>query len=54
MKKVTNYLYEKTGMYIDWDQLNQLPEIDSFIDIGVGRNGTPNFKKISQFKTCSY
>ena len=45
MKKVTNYLYEKTGMYIDWDQLNQLPEIDSFIDIGVGRNGTPNFYK---------
>ena len=43
MKKVTNYFYEKTGMFIDWDQLNKLPEIDAFIDIGVGRNGTPNF-----------
>ena len=45
MKKVKNYLYEETGMYIDWGQLNKLPEIDSFIDIGVGRNGTPNFYK---------
>lgn len=43
MKKITNYLYEKTGMYIDWDQLNQLPEINTFIDIGVGKNGTPTF-----------
>ena len=45
MKKVTNYFYEQTGMFIDWDQLNKLPEIDSLIDIGVGRNGTPNFYK---------
>ena len=35
--------YEKTGMYIDWDQLDKLPEIDVFIDIGVGPKGTPTF-----------
>lgn len=37
--------YEKTGMYIDWDQLDKLPEIDIFIDIGVGPKGTPTFWK---------
>ena len=43
MKKITKYLYEDTGMFIDWSQLNQLPEIDTFIDIGVGVDGTPEF-----------
>ena len=28
--------YEETGMYIDWQQLNRLPKIDTLIDIGVG------------------
>ena len=41
--------YTKTGMYIDWQQLNSLPEIDTFIDIGVGPKGTEDlydvFKK---------
>jgi FkbM family methyltransferase len=32
--------YEETGMYIDWDQLKNLPKIDTLIDIGVGENGT--------------
>tara|TARA_B100000579_G_scaffold318825_1_gene268364 strand:- start:67 stop:711 length:645 start_codon:yes stop_codon:yes gene_type:complete len=32
--------YEETGMYIDWQQLSKLPEIDTLIDIGVGENGT--------------
>ena len=32
--------YEKTGMYIDWQQLDRLPEIDTLIDIGVGVHGT--------------
>lgn len=32
--------YEETGMYIDWQQLNRLPKIDTLIDIGVGINGT--------------
>lgn len=32
--------YEETGMYIDWQQLNRLPEIDTLIDIGVGVYGT--------------
>ena len=32
--------YEKTGMYIDWQQLESLPEIDTFVDIGVGTQGT--------------
>ena len=41
MKKITKYLYEDTGMFIDWSQLDQLPEIDTLIDIGVGIDGTP-------------
>jgi len=32
--------YEETGMYIDWNQLNRLPKIDTLIDVGVGPNGT--------------
>ncbi len=39
MKK---YFYETTGMYIDWDQLKKLPEINTLIDIGVGDLGTPD------------
>ncbi len=36
--------YKKTGMYVDWDQISQLPNIDNFIDIGVG-SGTQNLWK---------
>ena len=32
--------YEETGMYIAWQQLDRLPEIDTLIDIGVGVHGT--------------
>ena len=32
--------YEETGMYIDWQQLDRLPEIDTLIDVGVGVHGT--------------
>ena len=35
--------YKKTGMYIDWEQIDKLPEIDIFIDIGIGPKGTPLF-----------
>ena len=42
MRKMTKF-YEKTGMYIDWDQLSNLPDIDTFVDIGVGPKGTPKF-----------
>lgn len=38
MKK---YFYETTGMYIDWPQIEKLSEIDTLIDIGVGKEGTP-------------
>ena len=38
MKK---YFYEKTGMYIDWPQIKRLPDIDTLIDVGVGKEGTP-------------
>ena len=38
MKK---YFYEETGMYIDWPQIDKLPEIGTLIDIGVGKEGTP-------------
>jgi len=37
------YFYKKTGLYIDWEQLNKLPEIDTLIDIGVGYDGSPDF-----------
>ena len=32
--------YKETGMYIDWQQLSKLPEIDTLIDIGVGTHGS--------------
>ena len=38
MKK---YFYEETGMYIDWPQIEKLPDIDTLIDVGVGQEGTP-------------
>ena len=39
---MTKKLYEKTGMFVDWSQLKNFPEIDTLIDIGVGPNGTPD------------
>jgi len=39
---MTKYFYEETGMYIDWKQLDRLPNIDTLIDIGVGPMGTPD------------
>ena len=39
---MTKYLYKETGMYIDWKQLKNLPDIDTFIDVGVGAEGTPD------------
>ena len=48
MKKL---FYEDTGMYIDWEQLNRLPKIDTLIDIGVGNRGTQNlYEKFSNEK----
>ena len=38
--------YTKTGMYIDWQQIESLPEIDTFIDIGVGPNGTEDLYRV--------
>ena len=35
-------IYETTGMFIDWTQLDNLPSIDTLIDIGVGSEGTPD------------
>ena len=40
--KFDKYFHEKTGLYIDWDQLKKLPDIDTLIDVGVGINGTPD------------
>ena len=42
---MTRYFYKETGMYVDWAQLESLPEIDTFIDIGVGPEGTPDLYK---------
>ncbi len=44
-------LYTKTGMYIDWQQLESLPEVDTLIDIGVGTNGTEDLYRV--FKNAS-
>ena len=38
--------HTKTGMYIDWQQLESLPEIDTLIDIGVGVDGTEDLYKV--------
>ena len=38
--------YAKTGMYIDWQQLESLPEIDTLIDIGVGPDGTEDLYRV--------
>ena len=38
--------YTKTGMYIDWQQIESLPEIDTFIDIGVGPEGTEDLYRV--------
>lgn len=42
--------YEDTGMYIDWDQIHNLPEIDTLIDIGVGNKGTQNLYEIFPYQ----
>ena len=38
--------FKKTGMYIDWQQIESLPEIDTLIDIGVGTKGTENLYRV--------
>ena len=38
--------YTKTGMYIDWQQMESLPEIDTLIDIGVGPQGTEDLYRV--------
>ena len=47
---MTKYFYEETGMFIDWNQMDRLPEIDTLIDIGVGPNGTPDLYKNTTVK----
>ena len=42
---MTKKFYKETGMYIDWKQINKLPNIDTLIDIGVGPSGTPDLYK---------
>ena len=39
------YFYKETGMFIDWSQLDKLPDIDTLIDVGVGPEGTPDLYK---------
>ena len=47
---MTRYFYKETGTYIDWAQLQSLPEIDTFIDVGVGLEGTPDlYEKFKVF-----
>ena len=48
---MTKYFYEETGMYIDWPQLDKLPEIDTLIDIGVGPMGTPDLYELFESAT---
>ena len=42
---MTRYFYKETGMFIDWSQLDKLPDIDTLIDVGVGPDGTPDLYK---------
>lgn len=39
-------LYNKTGMFIDWQQIESLPEIDTLIDIGFGPQGTEDLYRV--------
>ena len=39
---IKEYFYEKTGIYDDWEQIKNLPDIDTLVDIGVGDIGTEN------------
>lgn len=39
MKKIFS---EETGMYVDWAQIERLPDVSTIIDIGVGPSGTPD------------
>ena len=48
-KKMNKYFYKDTGMYIDWSQLDKLPDIDTLIDVGVGPEGTP--EKVSSYRS---
>tara|TARA_B110001469_G_scaffold126177_1_gene143153 strand:+ start:1944 stop:2585 length:642 start_codon:yes stop_codon:yes gene_type:complete len=48
---MTRYFRDETGMFVDWSQLDKLPEIDTLIDIGVGPMGTPDlYKRFSSAK----
>lgn len=42
---MVRYFRDETGMFVDWSQLDKLPEIDTLIDIGVGPMGTPDLYK---------
>jgi FkbM family methyltransferase len=48
LKKKNKLFYKKTGMFVDWSQLTRLPDIDIFIDIGFGPEGTSDL--IKKFK----
>lgn len=48
MKKLKRLFYKETGLFIDWKQLKKLPDIDIFIDIGFGPNGSLDL--IKKFK----
>ena len=51
---MTKYFYEETGMFIDWNQMDRLPEIDTLIDIGLAQMELLIYTKIPQSKTHSY
>jgi len=50
-EKMTRYFRDETGMFIDWNQMDRLPAIDTLIDIGVGPMGTPDlYERFSSAK----
>jgi FkbM family methyltransferase len=50
LKKNKKIFYKKTVLFDDWIQLNKLPDIETFIDIGFGPTGTPDLLKKSDTK----
>ena len=42
--------YEETGMYIDWQQLDRLPEIDTLIDFFCNDNNVQNNANIGKIQ----
>ena len=49
MKK-PEMIYKRTGLFIDWDQLESLPEIDTLLILELEQGGHLSFMKYLKIK----